>query len=261
MFLTIIIPIYNALPYLRQCVESVFRLSVEEKEIILIDDGSTDGSGKLCDVLLGEWEQRQPFHPAERMIVVHQCNLGVSAARNRGLQEASGEWVWMIDADDRLADTPISYPNRDVLSKKHWVMTGFVWEESGLIQEYSASAHEIPYNLWRCWFRRNTIEQLNLRFTEGRKYAEDQEFILRFMQSLHHPALSVALMPDAVYHYTLREGSAMTKTHVKTKKLKDIASVLLGVFVESFRYHNINKKWVWRELKRLSKTWIVTLIR
>jgi glycosyltransferase involved in cell wall biosynthesis len=89
--LTIIIPIYNAKEYLSQCIESVINQTYENLEIILVDDGSTDGSGKVCDMYQTN---------DNRVVVIHKSNGGVSDARNEGLKIANGQLITFVDADD-----------------------------------------------------------------------------------------------------------------------------------------------------------------
>jgi glycosyltransferase involved in cell wall biosynthesis len=89
--ISIIVPVYNVSQYLSQCIESVLAQTYENFELILIDDGSTDGSGKICD----EYAEKDI-----RLKVEHQHNLGVSATRNRGIQLSRGSYLTFIDADD-----------------------------------------------------------------------------------------------------------------------------------------------------------------
>ena len=93
MKISVIIPVYNCEKYLRDCLESVIKQSYKELEIILIDDGSTDSSGSICDYY-AEMDSR--------VQVIHQKNKGVSASRNAGMLRMSGELVSFIDADDTL---------------------------------------------------------------------------------------------------------------------------------------------------------------
>lgn len=88
---SVIVPVYNVKDYLRACVESVLQSSYHDLEVILIDDGSTDGSGTICD----EFASRD-----ERIRVIHKQNGGVSSARNMGLDSATGEYVSFVDGDD-----------------------------------------------------------------------------------------------------------------------------------------------------------------
>ena len=91
MKFTIIVPVYNVVSYIDRCVHSVVIQDYANWELLLIDDGSTDGSGEKCDV----WSGRD-----NRVITIHKANGGVSSARNAGLEKASGDYITFIDADD-----------------------------------------------------------------------------------------------------------------------------------------------------------------
>ena len=92
--ISIIIPVYNVEKYLRQCLDSIIEQTYRDLEILLIDDGSTDASGKICD----EYARDQ------RVRLFHTENRGLSAARNRGLEEAHGDYIAFLDSDDWLDD-------------------------------------------------------------------------------------------------------------------------------------------------------------
>ncbi len=95
IFFSIIVPVYNVEKYLRECLDSISLLKTVTWETILVDDGSTDTSGQICD----EYAKQD-----SRFRVIHQKNAGVSAARNAGLDAAKGEWIWFVDSDD-IVDT------------------------------------------------------------------------------------------------------------------------------------------------------------
>lgn len=97
MLLSVIIPVYNVVGTLRRCVDSVLAQGIDDMEIIIIDDGSTDGSAVICDK-----------YKSPRTLVVHQANAGLSEARNAGLRLARGEFVTFVDSDDFL--DPDIYP-------------------------------------------------------------------------------------------------------------------------------------------------------
>lgn len=251
MKLSVIIPVYNAEAYLEKCVESVLAFPME-KEVILVDDGSKDRSGEICERLAIKDEELG-------IRVVHQKNRGVSAARNAGLEIATGDYVWFVDSDDIVLSEQLKVKSEKLKIDSQLILTGFIWEEDGITNSFGASVDEVPYNLWRCWFSRKTIEENHIRFTEGRKYAEDQEFILRFM--VCDKQLKVSAIPEPLYYYTLRPGSAMTKQGVKGKKIKDTAAVLFSFAWNALVSGLMSKKWVWRELKRMTKCLYVTIIR
>lgn len=91
--ISVIVPVYNVMKYLNQCLESITGQTYTDLEIILVDDGSTDESGNLCD----DWASRD-----ERIVVIHKQNGGLSSARNRGLQEAHGKYISCVDSDDYI---------------------------------------------------------------------------------------------------------------------------------------------------------------
>lgn len=88
---SVIVPVFNVAPYLSDCIESILAQTHERLDVILVDDGSTDGSGGMCD----RYQQRD-----ERIRVIHQENSGLSAARNTGLEASQGRWLTFIDSDD-----------------------------------------------------------------------------------------------------------------------------------------------------------------
>lgn len=92
-FLSIIVPVYNKVNYVDECVSSILDQTYSDFELILVDDGSTDGSGQKCD----HYGQTDP-----RVVVIHQDNMGVSAARNRGLSVSKGKFIGFADSDDAL---------------------------------------------------------------------------------------------------------------------------------------------------------------
>lgn len=98
--ISVIIPVYNVEKYLSQCLDSVIGQTYQNLEIIIIDDGSTDNSGKMCDI----YAQKDP-----RVQVIHQNNAGVSAARNMGLKTAKGAYIGFVDADDYIRPDMYEY--------------------------------------------------------------------------------------------------------------------------------------------------------
>ena len=89
--ISVIVPVYNVEPYLRKCLDSIVNQTYRDFEILIIDDGSTDGSGRICD----EYAEKD-----SRIKVFHTENRGLSCARNLGLAEAKGEWIGFVDSDD-----------------------------------------------------------------------------------------------------------------------------------------------------------------
>lgn len=252
--ISVVIPVYNAAPYLKGCIQSILGLGIE-KEIIIVDDGSTDGGVESLNVSGNEYAGVR---------IIRQENQGVSAARNAGLKLAKGEWVWFVDADDSVSismDGNANCSATDPLAvspDSNFCILGFVWDENGAANRYGANVDEIPYNLWRCWFRRDLIEQNGLSFTMGRKYAEDQEFILKYLIAIGKR--KAMAMPEVVYYYTMRPGSAMTRAGMKQKQVCDIAGVILTMWGSAIRKMYL-PAWIWGQTRRLLKTMCVTIRR
>lgn len=95
LLFSIIVPIYNVEAYLKQCLDSILMQDLESYELLLIDDGSTDSSGLICD----EYEKNN-----DKITVIHKKNGGLSDARNVGINKACGQYVWFIDSDDYLLE-------------------------------------------------------------------------------------------------------------------------------------------------------------
>ena len=97
---SVIVPVYNVAPFLNKCIESICKQDYPRIEIILVDDGSTDESGKICD-----------FYAEKdaRICVIHKQNQGVSSARNTGLDIATGQWICFVDGDDYIMPEYVSY--------------------------------------------------------------------------------------------------------------------------------------------------------
>lgn len=212
---SIIIPVYNVQMYLEQCIRSVSEQTYEDYELILVDDGSTDQSGLLCD----EYARKD-----KRICVIHQKNGGSSAARNRGIDAASGEYIIFLDSDDcwkekdvleklydRLRET-----NSDVLSFNYVKFQGNVFETPYFSQtgdmpanlkENETLNYLVQQNLWiACAWNKAIKKELfaenDLRFQVGIT-SEDIDWCLR----LAIKAKSFDYINDAVVCYRQRRTS------------------------------------------------------
>ena len=102
---SIIIPVYNVAPYLRECLDSVFKQTFEDWEAVCVDDGSTDGSGAILD----EYASKDV-----RFNVIHKSNGGVVSARKTGYDASKGDWIWFVDGDDLIKLTALETLDRAV---------------------------------------------------------------------------------------------------------------------------------------------------
>lgn len=185
MKITIIIPVYNAEKYLHKCINSILRQDFEDFELLLINDGSTDNSGEICD---------QYKIQDKRINVFHQINSGVSAARNKGIDNARGEWITFVDSDDYIENNYFETLKYSIDSDwiflnidreiNNEIITSLKFKNqklniSDFIKKYSLYPHfPGPYAKF---FKTNYIRENKLRYNINLKYGEDAVFNINYM--------------------------------------------------------------------------------
>ena len=183
--ISIIVPVYNAEKYLAECLNSLLNQTYKDIEIILINDGSTDGSGIICE----QYEKKD-----SRILYIHQENSGVSVARNSALDVVQGDYVCFVDSDDTVA--PDYLQSLVNLSKGGaFAICGYTRKQKSLgeketsVKEYDVKNYIIQIfgesvihpNIWMMLFRNNIIQNNNIRFTPGCIRNEDTEFYIKYM--------------------------------------------------------------------------------
>ncbi|MBQ9555335.1 MAG: glycosyltransferase [Muribaculaceae bacterium] len=231
--MTYIVPVYNTEPWLTRCLDSLVGqgLPDEAYEVLVVDDGSTDGSRQLV-------EQFAKHHPQVRLII--QENLGVSSARNRALDLAEGRYIQFVDSDDYLeSSTMATVLHRAVGEELDMLLFNFnKVDEDGLVLEHftpvdhprSASAmtgvsflethRMMPYV---CWYlvRRDYLNARNARFDTSLIVCEDGALIADLLLN----AQRVAYQDVTPYHYVMRGGSAMHNSdaaHLRRRILSQV---------------------------------------
>lgn len=208
---SIIVPVYNVSAYLRKCVESLVNQTYKRIEIILVDDGSTDNSGFLCD----EWKKTD-----SRIVVIHKENGGLSDARNAGIDICHGDYILFVDSDDSipvytcelLLETKNKYDSDIVISST------FLEYEDGRIVDEDKVYHEPVtvsgieaiknvfagkgYSAWGKLYKRKLFQEQ--RFPKGRI---DEDFATAY--KIFFLADRVTYIPDNLYYYLKRSGSIM----------------------------------------------------
>ena len=134
---TVIVPVYNAEKYLERCVDSILQQTYTDLELLLVDDGSTDRSGELCDAYARK---------DERVRVIHRQNGGVSAARNTGLDAAKGAWIMFVDNDDFIAPDAVEYLLK--LCREHGVRVAQCGYFQGNDESFPAETAEEQVKVW-----------------------------------------------------------------------------------------------------------------
>ena len=221
--ISVIIPVYNVEPYIRQCLDSVVDQTYRNLEIIIVDDGSPDNCGAICD----EYAAKD-----KRIQVIHKANEGLSAARNDALNRVTGNWILFVDSDDwlelDLCETAIcaaQSDDTDVLiydlvkedikggKRIHAFPHGFVTEDPAVISGMQLSAlnrYYTPYSTewcqgfpWDKLFRAELILKNRLSFATNVRANEDVIFALHAFQY----AKRIGYISKPLYHYRKNQNS------------------------------------------------------
>lgn len=210
---SIIVPVYNVKPYLEECLDSILCQKVRSWECICVDDGSSDGSGKILDKYADN---------DSRFKVYHTANNGVSAARNVGLEKASGEWTCFLDGDDIIAPYTLelySYlikgrPSADMIGAK-----GAIFHDGEKIQWHSININELSIRSvsLKNEISNDIVQRGFVAYVYSRKlidkvrfkaYAHGEDRL--FLVSCLSCATDLAQCDVVVYGYRRRKGSATT---------------------------------------------------
>lgn len=192
---SIIVPVYNAEKYLNRCVDSILSQAMTDFELLLIDDGSKDESGRICDEYAAKYARVRAFH---------KPNGGVSSARNLGLDNAIGKWVTFCDADDVVLPSWLSNFIDNTCSSVDYVIQGFVTDKAMFESEDVEFKNRRKFSfsfegpmkeglllmnnnsmlgyVWCKLYKRSIIENFNVSFNESYNYQEDLVFNLNYLQ-------------------------------------------------------------------------------
>lgn len=218
--LSIIVPVYNVGHCIRECMDSVLGQTFQDFELILIDDGSEDCSGEICD----SYAQKYP-----RVQVHHQRNSGVSTARNLGIEKAKGEWICFVDSDDWIEKDHLEKFFQYPLDKYMVVFQGILFDYDkepednipffqygdclfGMESLNDMVENRILHNGCPCakLFNRELLNEHSIRFIPQISTHEDHIFVWTYLQYIRQIRLSASLS----YHYMQRNVvSLSTKFH------------------------------------------------
>lgn len=250
--ISIIIPVYNAEKYLCKCLDSIIKQTFTDFEVLLIDDGSTDNSGEICDYYA---------KLDNRITVFHKTNEGVSSARNMGLNNAVGEWITFVDADDWL---DVNIYNKlyyeAVVSNADIVLCDFYfyYNENNLILYNTISTNKGKDDIMRDYIisftslcnmlvHRSLYDKTYLRIPQNLTVCED--FWLSVQLFYYAKKISSVHIP--LYYYNRENVNSILNNHNKTKFLSEINAYLdIVSFFEKKNVLNLYHREIsWRILK------------
>lgn len=265
--LSVVIPVYNTVDYLDQCLQSVLEQTGVDMQVILVDDGSTDGSADLCD----RWSQKD-----NRVQVIHQKNAGPTAACLAGVRQARAKWVAMPDSDDELAapgiyaammeemlrfdaqsvqcsfqavgwgqDAPAGRQGKGIarVQNAHDRIEELLYPPAEVLQEQGVWDPSRATKIFHREYLQAALEQV----PAGMRYGEDYITQIYFLSRCDR----VVLMNDLVgYHYIRRQGSlsnipALEEETTKRLEVQHACADLLQKLVPGFDAHHffLNRRW------------------
>ena len=248
--ISVIVPVYNVEAYLERCVESILQQTYAHFELILINDGSTDSSGQICDQLASQYENIKVYHIE---------NAGVSNARNMGIQLATGSWVTFIDSDDfvtqdYLATLASAVEGVNVgfaIAPLHHIKNGIVTDipsHSGKTELWSTeeTMKELLMTTRTSFFPVAKLFKRDLladeKFNTNYHLAEDALFLTELLLKTR---CSCVFIDKPVYYYDHREGSATTSVNRYVFDTIEVYQQIIAQVSQAFpnlKYELINRE-------------------
>lgn len=224
--ISIIVPVYNVAPLLEKCISSLVNQTYRNLEILLINDGSTDESGRICDA----WKVKD-----ERIVVCHQENSGIAKTRNSGIQKAGGQYLMFVDSDDFLSSDAVQVLYDRILMEGSDMAVGngvcvneqgeVVGDLYATVQDRCCTSNEIyddfyhlPCMVWGKLYKRDILKTLSF---PDLKSGEDLYMLIDVVANCN----KVSLCSDIIYYYTQRSTSVVHT--LNDKKLFDSFSAAL----------------------------------
>lgn len=267
--ISVIVPIYNVEKYVAKCIESIINQTYANLEIILVDDGSTDRSGKIC-----EYYKKKD----DRISVIHQSNKGVVSARSVGIEKSKGKYIGFVDGDDYIDASMyeklyLNIENKNVdmvhmgyFQDEHKEVLGvnsslvvdfMIMSKSGFICDLICNNEAetwISPSIWSKLFRKNIIKKANDAIPQDLYYGEDLICLLNVIQN----SSKIGIINDAAYHYVTRADSVMNKVNgniiEREKKLHMSIQNFMNRYIYSQRIITcIDNDYLRRLLKALRK--------
>ena len=248
--ISVIVPVYNVEAYLERCVESILQQTYANFELILINDGSTDSSGLICDHLASQYENIKVYHIE---------NAGVSNARNMGIQLATGSWVTFIDSDDfvtqdylaTLASAVEGVNVGFVIAPLHHIKNGIVtdlpshsektelWSTEETMKELLMTTRTSFFPVAKL-FKRDLLA--DEKFNTNYHLAEDALFLTELLLKTR---CSCVFIDKPVYYYDHREGSATTSVNRHVFDTIEVYQQIIAQVSQAFpnlKYELINRE-------------------
>lgn len=260
--ISIIIPVYNTEKYLDKCLNTILSQSYKDIEVLLINDGSTDSSGEICD----KYAKKD-----NRIKVFHEENKGVSAARNFGINVATGEWLCFIDSDDWVDSDYLENFVSIFSAEGDFVIQGYIKNTdkqitggSGFVSQFENFLDFFMYseekNLLNspCFklFRKDIIDRNSISFDENFSLGEDHIFTLEYIRFVTRFSVSF----ERGYHYRISsDGNSLTQKLIDIEKFKQYVLINHTLREEVLNLNNAGRYFFIRSYQEMNR-WVIFTI-
>ncbi len=225
---SVIVPVYNVEEYLERCLDSLVNQTLKDIEIIIVNDGSTDGSKEKIQKYINTYKN---------IVYLEKKNGGLSSARNYGIPYAKGEYIGFVDSDDYVELTMYEKMyNKAIEEKSDMVECDFIWEYPNKKREdigkvYSSKKEaiiEARVVAWNKIIKKDIIEKTKITFPEGLRY-EDIEFFYKIVPYLD----KISFVKETLVHYVQRESSIANTQNERTGEIFKIWENVLNYYIEN----------------------------
>lgn len=267
--ISVIVPVYKVEKYLNKCIDSILAQTFKDFELILIDDGSPDSCGEICD----EYARND-----NRIKVIHSENRGAANARNLGLNEATGKYIGFVDSDDWIDNKIYEVMFNNIIDKNVDIIfckliNVDMNQECSLVEEKIVKGYikdissqliaplignrldkydekRVGSNIYRCLFKRKIINENNIRFKKKLVYGEDTLFIINYLDKCNN-----AYIVDKYLYYYRQNNTSLTKRY-KQNFFHSISSYFNYLDEFSNREKYLNDENIQKRIEALKTTYI-----
>lgn len=235
---SVVVPIYNVEKYLEKSLDSLLNQTLEDIQIILVNDGSTDNSGNIAKL----YAEKNP----DKMLYVEKKNGGLSDARNYGMKYAEGDYIAFLDSDDYIEKTAYEEMyNKAIEENADYVECNFIWEYPNKTKKDKQFAYNNKKEMlafvrvvaWNKLIKRSIIVENNIEFPKGLRY-EDVEFTYKLIPYIN----KFAYVDKEFVHYIQRENSIANVQNEKTSEIFAILDNVINFYREKELYEDYKEE-------------------
>ena len=239
---SVIVPVYNVEKYIEKCLKSLINQTIEELQIIIVNDGSTDSSKEKIQKYIKKYKQE---NGKKEIIYLEKQNGGLSDARNYGMKYATSKYIAFLDSDDYIENDTYQKMYKKIEEEKgDMVECDFIWEypnknkiDTGVIYKLDTIIKDIRVVAWNKLIKKEIIDKNKIEFPKGYRY-EDVLFTYKLIPYLN----KISFIKEPLIHYVQRENSISNNQTIKTKDIIYVLDRTLKYYKEKGIYEKYKEQ-------------------